>query len=202
MPYQKGIERREKLVDAAYTLLEERSLETISLADIAQEAKIPTGSAYHFFENAQAVFAALAERFDEALIEAVTQPYTKTKATSWCQVYEAAIDRAVNVYRERPAFCQLILGQNTPPAIKLSDRENDAELGSLFIGILNQHFILPEIQNFDEKMFYSIEIVDLFLSLSYIYHDEITNEMVEEAKKASTAYLERYLPCKLPGREP
>lgn len=194
MGQARGAARRERLIDAAHAMLNEHPLESLSLAQIAQTAGIPTSSAYHFFGNVQGVFSALAERFGRELIEALTAPYTGAATDSWMALYAEAIDRAVALYRASPAYRQLILGPYTPPAIKLSDRDNDLELGVRFLRVIDQHFVLPEIPGLAEKVFYSIEIVDLLLSLSCIRGGKIQPQMVREAKEAGTAYLERYLP--------
>ena len=200
MRQTRGKVRREQLIDAAHALLDELPLETLSLAQIAQAADMPTSSAYHFFENAHGVLAALAERFGAELVDAVAAPYPGHATNTWMGIYAEAVDRAVALYRASPAYRQLILGPHTPPAIKLSDRKNDFELGSRFLSVIDQHFVLPEVPDLAERMFYSIEIVDLFLSLSYIRDREIRQDMVQEAKEAGIAYLERYLPRILPHR--
>jgi len=200
--YSKGRARRERLIDAAMKLLGEHPFEAISMRHIADEAGIPPGSSYHFFSNAQEVFAALAERFGEDLIDRLTAPYRAEQTGSWQQLYCSAVDRAVQIYLENPAYIRLILGAQTPPAIKLSDRENDRKLGALFVGVLDRHFVLPKIRDFDEKVFFSIEIVDLLLSLSFIHHGELKGNMIEEGKTAATAYLERFLPVEIPRRDP
>jgi len=200
MLYKKGAARRNLLIDAALSLLAERPLEVISLHQIAKAAKVPSGSAYHFFANAQEVFMALAERFGQELVEAIIAPYPSEHTGSWQQLYGAAVDRAVNIYRRTPAYCPLILGLHSPPALKFSDRENDAELGRLFTQIMELHFDLPDLQDLPEKIFYSIEIVDLLLSLSFIYHQTLKQDMIEEGKLAAIAYLNQYLPDTLPHR--
>lgn len=202
MLYEKGIARRKLLLDTTLLLLGEHSLETISLHQISKAAGVPSSSAYHFFAGAQDVFIALAERFARELIEAITAPYSSEDTGSWQQLYGAAVDRAVDIYLRTPAYCSLILGPHSPPVIKLSDRENDMELGVLFGQVLQNHFKLPDIPSFSEKVFYSIEIVDLFLCLSYIYHQKLEQKMVKEAKLAAISYLEQYLPNTLPGRSP
>ena len=200
--YAKGITRRKILIDAAASLLAERPIETISLHHIAKKARIPPGSAYHFFANAQEVFMALAERFGQELIEAIIAPYPPNHTNSWQQLYGAAVDRGVDIYRQTPAYCILILGPNSPPTLKFSDRKNDVEIGKLFTQILELHFDLPDLPNLPEKVFYSIEIVDLLLSLSFIYHQTLKHEMIEEGKLAAIAYLKHYLPDTLPHRIP
>jgi AcrR family transcriptional regulator len=200
MLYKKGKARREQLIDAALSLLDNQELKTISMHRIAKEAKIPAGSAYHFFANSQEVFAALAERFGTLLNKTITAPYSKHETSSWQYLYTTAIDRAVRIYINTPAYCQIILGPYTPPAIKLSDRENDEQLGGLFASVLYQYFKIPYIPDFSKKVFHSIEIVDLFLSLSFIYHQKLVTNMIDEAKIAAIAYLGYYLPDRIPRK--
>ena len=95
------------------------------------------------------------------------------------------------LYREIPAYCPLILGPYSPPALKLSDPKNDMELGVLFVGISQQHFQFPQIPLFEEKLFYSIEIVDLFLSLSYIYHQQLKDDIFDIHKTKVRATIFR-----------
>ena len=198
--YEKGAARRKLLLDVTLSLLADQPLESISLHTIAKAANVPSGSAYHFFGGAQEVFIALAERFARELTETIIAPYPSEETSSWQQLYSAAVDRAVIIYNNTPAYCPLILGPYSPPALKLSDRENDAALGVLFIQVMDQYFELPSIPDFSEKVFYSIEIVDLFLSLSFIYHQELLPDMIAEGKLAALSYLEKYLPNSLPSR--
>jgi AcrR family transcriptional regulator len=197
----KGAARRELLVNAALVLLDNFPLEKISLQQIADATNIPASSSYHFFANAHEVFSVLARRFGAKLIEAITAPYPPELTTSWQQLYGAAVDRGVNVYHKTPAYCKLILCPNTPPAIKLSDRKNDALLGAEFVNVLDRYFELYKPPGIEERIFYSIEIVDLFLCLSYTYNQKLETSMIEEAKGAAIAYLERYLPLVLPKRQ-
>lgn len=56
---QQGRIRRQKLLSAAKKLSETHTINTITLADVCEEADIPRASAYHFFPNVEAVFLAL-----------------------------------------------------------------------------------------------------------------------------------------------
>jgi len=196
--YKKGKERREQLIDATLKLLNSQKLETISMHMIAKEAKIPSSSAYHFFANSQEIFIVLAERFGFLVNKNISKSYSTSETGSWQKVYSTAVDRAVNIYTHTPAYCQLILGPYSPPVIKLSDRENDEQLGALFANVLNQYFEIPDIPDFNKIVFHSIEIVDLFLSLSFIYHQKLVKNMIDEGKIAAIAYLGHYLPDSIP----
>lgn len=196
----KGNKRREELISAAVGLLDTLPVDEISLAQIATEAGIPTAAAYQMFSNAHDVFSATAKRFGRRLLEAICGEYQTEYVGSWQELYAEAVDRGVEVYRTTPAYCQLILGPRTPPAVKVSDRENDAKIGVAFASVLERYFDLPDVPLFAERVFYSIEIVDMFLTLSFIHNGRITDHATNEAKTAAIAYLERYLGKSVPRR--
>lgn len=196
--YVKGMKRREVLLESAADLLGERALDQISLKDIAEHAGVPIGSAYHFFANAQAVYTELAGRFMAQISELIARPYKGRAARSWQSLFDTAIERAAALYAENPAYRQLIIGGKAPPEIKLADRANDERIGELMIEIISRHFAFPDFPQSSDVFFYATEIVDLMFSLSVIRNGEITQEMVDEAKKAAGAYLSRYLPDSLP----
>jgi AcrR family transcriptional regulator len=198
--YAKGAVRRDQLLDAAALLLDSHELGELSLQDISEEAGIPVGSAYHFFTNAQDVYAALAQRFMESLFTLISAPYKGKATRSWQHLFDAAIDRGAALYAENPAYRQLIISGKAPPEIKLADRVNDERVGQLMIDVIGRHFILHEFPGDKDVFFFATEIVDLMFSLSVIRHGVITPEMLEEAKKAGKAYLLQYLPEDVPAR--
>ncbi|MDJ0940697.1 MAG: TetR/AcrR family transcriptional regulator [Woeseiaceae bacterium] len=198
--YAKGITRREALVDTAAELLETNALNDISLKLIADTAGIAVGSAYHFFSNSSEVFAELARRFGRELADLVAAPFDKDEATSWQSMWCTDIDRAVKLYERKPAYAKLIIGGQAPSEIKLSDRENDEQIGELFVEIISRKFEFQDFAGRSKIFFIAVEIVDLVLSLSMIRNGRISEDMVNEAKRASIAYLRTYLPETLPER--
>ena len=196
----RGRARRELLIQTTKDLLDEQPLDTISLAEVAARAGIPTGSAYHFFPSLNSLFEALAERFAEELDAAISAPYEIADDAVWVDIFYQAVDRGRAIYEASPAYRQLIISGKSPAEIKLSDRVND-ELGArLLIDAINQHFVLPDIPRVAEIFFYAVEIIDTFFMLSMLRNNEITNEMIIEAKRARYAYLRVYLPRELPRR--
>jgi len=196
--YAKGAARRETLLAAGAHLLETHDLDSISLKDIAEQARIPVGSAYHFFANAQEIFTELAQRFMQSLYEVIAEPYSGATTTSWQALFDEAIDRAARLYDDNPAYRQLIISGKAPPEIKLADRENDERVGQLMIDVIRQHFRLEKFPDDNDTFFFATEIVDLLFTLSMIRHGRIASKMLAEAKKAGKAYLLQYLPEQLP----
>lgn len=187
-----GRERREALLNAAESLLCERDIEAISFRDIAAQADIPEGSAYHFFANRFDIFTALAERLSKVFIKAHGKPVPVAKRHSWKTLAEHLVDVGVRVYRDNPPARKLLIGGKTPPEVKQSDRINDRAVADVMFDVFSEHIEMPDDQSLRDAFYYFIEITDLILTLSIIEHGKITGTMVKEAKRAGSGYLATY----------
>jgi AcrR family transcriptional regulator len=196
----RGIARREKLLAAARELLQQRDLDTISLGDVAQLAKVPKGSAYHFYMNIKDVYASLVVLLDEELHGVMTAPIRK-RIRSWPEIIEVLLERAAQWYLLNPAARQLLVGPKTLPELKLRDRQSDVVIGHVFEDHVSRFFELPALPRRGEIFFRAVEIADLMFCLSMLKHGHIVEEMTQEAKRASIAYLASYLPAILPTRK-
>jgi AcrR family transcriptional regulator len=190
---KRGRERRKLLLKAAYDLLCVGPVEDISFRDIADEAGVPEGSAYHFFANRFDVFSALAEELSDQFIEAHRRKVPPSRRKSWQALAEHLVDVGAKVYAANPPARQLLIGGKTPPEVKQADRLNDRAVGHVMYDVFAEHFELPETDEMRKAFFYFIEITDLIFTLSVIEHGEITAEMLAEAKRAGIGYLGTYL---------
>jgi len=73
----RGIARRDKLLESARELLRTREMDEISLGDVAKHAKVPKGSAYHFYSNIVDVYASLVALHDKDLQAIMSAPIRK-----------------------------------------------------------------------------------------------------------------------------
>jgi AcrR family transcriptional regulator len=197
---QRGRERRELLLQAAYDLLCERAVEDISFRDVADKAGIPEGSAYHFFANRFDIFSTLAKKLSDLFVEAHRRPVPPAKRQDWRLLAEYLVDVGVSVYRKNPPALQLLIGGKTPPEVKQADRLNDRTVGVVMYEVFAQHIEVPDSAQVRAAFYYFIEITDLMLTLSIIEHGRITPGMIREAKRAGTGYLSTYLAPVAPAR--
>ena len=197
----RGRQRRQDLLDAAKKLLETQSMQDISLGDIAGEAGIPTGSAYHFFANVGAVYFALAETYSNELNEVLAQPYTINPNDGWLQIVDQAIERGSEFHKHSSAYQQIVTGPKVNPDIKLQDRQNDKVIGKLLIDAVSAAYELPTTPRAREIFFHAVEIIDLFFMLSRLRHSCVTAEMKLEASRAARAYLLIHYPKVLPRHD-
>ena len=106
---------------------------------------------------------------------------------------EHLVDVGARIYAENPPARQLLIGGKTPPEVNLADRINDHAVSNVMHASFSSHFDIPDTDQMRTAFYYFIEITDLIFTLSEIAHGEITPAMLEEAKRAGTAYLGTYI---------
>jgi len=191
---EKGNERRRLVLAATQSLLAQRPLEEITLADIAEAAAIPVSSLYHFYPKILNVYSDLIPVFSAELSEYLMTELGQVNVPGWQQLIDTGIDICAEFYRLNPAFQQLILSGKAPGQLKSVDRAGDARLAQALLEMVEFSFELPVMPAKNEIFFNAIEIVDLFLSLDVMRNGSISASGIEEAKRACKSYLRSYLP--------
>jgi AcrR family transcriptional regulator len=59
--------KKERLVDAAYELVNEKGFEAVSVREIAEYAGVTTGSVYHYFKSKEEIFLDRARKHDSEI---------------------------------------------------------------------------------------------------------------------------------------
>ncbi|MEK7266067.1 MAG: TetR/AcrR family transcriptional regulator [Pseudomonadota bacterium] len=194
----RGRARRQALLGAARTLLSERTLNEIELSDVAALAGIPKSSAYYFYRDIYALYAELAALHDEELNAVFAAPLPRL--ANWEAIIGLLIDRAAAYFHENSSARQLMFGPQTPPDIKWVSRIADKTHSAVFERQIDQQLVLPGFPARDRVFFRAVEAADLMFGLSILEFDALTEEMVEEAKTMTCAYLRVYIPPALQRR--
>jgi len=197
----RGNARRRTLLTACRRLLHHLKVGEFGLAEVAAEAGLPKSSVYHFFPHIDDLLASLASEVAGELLADLRQPFCEPFA-EWGDVVRAHIRRGRDYYSRSPAALQLQLGPHTPADIKNRDRINDVAISRALRTLIEDHFELPELPDLFGAFFRTVEIADLMFMLSVREHGDLTDFYVEEAARASIAYLELYLPKRLKTRSP
>ena len=199
-PHSRGMQRRERLIAAARTLLADHELDALSLGDVAKHADVPVSSSYHFYADIRELYAALLATIEAELLEEYRKPIRKV-VRSWPDVIGILVEKGVEWYAADPAARQLMVGPKTPPDLKLRDRGNDVALGKLFESHVAAHFRLPRNTEWSRIFFRAVEIIDLMFCLSMVECGDINKEYAQEAVRAAVGYLGAHLPASLPKAE-
>jgi AcrR family transcriptional regulator len=196
-----GVARRQLLLNTARKMLRTTRLAELSLGEVARRAKVAKGSAYFFYDDVNALCASLKGLIDEEFQGVLRAPVTQNFST-WQELVRLLLDRGIEFLEEDPAACQLAIGVDASPALKLMERANDAVLGRIFDEQISRRFVLPIIPDRPKLFFRALELTDVMLSLSMLEHGKITPDYAEEGYRAAIAYLQIYIPVKLALKEP
>jgi len=198
--HERGRERRQQLLQAAYDLLCERDIADVTFRDIAARAGVPEGSAYHFYANRFDLFAALANQLSDLFVTAHQRPVPGKQRQNWQDLAGYLVEVGARVYADNPPARQLLIGGKTPPEVKQADRINDREVSEVMYRVFSRHFEIPDSEDMHAAFYYFIEITDLLFTLSVIENGEITAAMLAEAKRAGVGYLSTWLDGEIPAR--
>ena len=108
-----GIARRKRLISAARALLAQRDLDEISLADVARAARIPKGSAYHYYDDILDLYVQLIGVFGEEMLEDVRRPLRGRLPGSWVGIVAALVRRGADYFNDHRAARQLLISPKT-----------------------------------------------------------------------------------------
>jgi AcrR family transcriptional regulator len=195
-----GLARRQLLLKSARKMLRTTPLADLSLGEVAKRAKVPKGSAYFFYEDINALCASLVVVLDLEL-QAVLREPLREKINSWEDIVIILMKRGGKFLQDDPAACQLLIGKDAPPSLKLIDRANDVVLGRVVEEHIASRFELPDMPDRPKLFFRAVAVADLMFSLSMIEYGKITKEYADEGCRAAVAYLGSYIPRSLPVKE-
>lgn len=198
----RGVIRYEGLLDSLEALLVDRDLEEVGLYQIAEHARVPHASVYHFFPTKEAAFMALVQRYvSEIRAQQKHRPVPPEALRSWQDFLAQELREAIGFFRLTPQAKKLFLGRFGGMETWRAEIAQNTSAAQLLFKRLNCAFHLPFIRDAETKLLTFIEVIDAVLGISYVRDGEITDEAVEEAHRASVAYCRLFLPEQMELRE-
>jgi len=194
---ERGNIRRKQMLDATEELLTTVPIEELSFKQISEKARVPEGSAYHFFANRYDLLSALAARIAHRFGARYREPVARKAVGCWTDLVDVLVERAVALYRENPAAMKIWLGGRTPAQVRLADHLSEEQVSSDLQELFELYFVLPVLPTDYDIFFYFLELTDVPLSLSVIETGAISQHAIDEAKRVGRGYLGTYLPFDL-----
>ncbi|MCP4950944.1 MAG: TetR/AcrR family transcriptional regulator [Proteobacteria bacterium] len=181
-----GIDRYDKVLGAAEEIiLENESLDGLTLQAIAAKAKVPRVSLYYFFPSIDALIEALYHRILTRLISELSQSFTEPNK-DWKKVMARLMTEVRNHYRKNTLTTVLAL---TPPSPKMI---NEAHIvyGEAVAQMLVAVSGVPSSKNLTTGCEIAAEIGTTIFRKSYLEKGAITDSYFAEALNAVIAYLD------------
>jgi AcrR family transcriptional regulator len=93
--------RRDELLDAATSLLQQQSLSAIKVSDITAAAGTSKGTFYTYFASKEALYTALNERYLNGLVDAMERAASSLEHGDWFDREDARIAAAIGYMYEK-----------------------------------------------------------------------------------------------------
>jgi len=183
---ERGRARRELLLATAKAMIsEDRSLEGLTLQEIAKRAGVPRVSLYYFFPSVEALLETL---YSEALVE-MTNELAQTTFDStipWLKLIDTILDETRSHY-ERNLVTQILA--LSPLSFKLLNRIH-RDYGEALSALLSAHAGLPTSAKLRRGCEIASELADTVWRKSFLETGKISDTMHRQAKAAVLSYLE------------
>ena len=197
-PQNRGLERRRKLLDTTLTIFETTPIEDVSYQDIAAAAEIPLPSCYHFYPGKVDLIRALAEHQTELFNEMTFAPIPPEDVSSWENVVEIWLRRAIQFHQESYARRQIFLGRHMPAEVRIDKQLREKGIAAQLHAMIGDHFAIPDAPELDRVFFQAIEISTLMVSLDYMEKGQLDDESAHFAGLAMLSYLRNFIPPIVP----
>lgn len=188
-----GRARYRHLMATLKDLLSERDTNEFSLVDLARAADVPPASVYHFLPSKDAALVALAQVYNDEMVELVRSLPDDDRATNWQDLVTRRMKIGVAYYVSNPVAMKLLLGPDHALRAGHIDLEGNRTVARGLHWLITERFVTPEFPQLEEKMTIGARIADAIWSLSYLQHGTITDAFALEAERACLAYMRLYL---------
>jgi AcrR family transcriptional regulator len=186
--------RFQLLMQAVETLLTQHGPSDITIQMIADEARMPTATVYHFFPSCEAAMFAQARVYVERFEKLAGEGTAPEDRPSWQHSWRTGAQRGRELYTANVACMRLLLGTDVPRDIQTYDSDFNVRLGRIVAAQFHEYFVMPQIAGLEAICTNAVEISDAFWRISFARHGTITDAFFDESMRAVIAYLRTYLP--------
>jgi AcrR family transcriptional regulator len=197
----KGKLRYEALLEATETLLNSEDPDTIGLYQIADKAKVPPASVYHFFPTKEAAFLGLAQYYADRIAEHLSEPIEAAAIRSWQELAAIDMRRSAEFHNAHPPMMKINYGGYGGVATRNVDAVFARRIASALYSRMNKLFHMPFIRNPDDVFEMRVAIIDAIFAISYRRFGKINEQYVQEAHRAVVAFMSQFLPPRMELRE-
>ncbi|MGP3966842.1 TetR/AcrR family transcriptional regulator [Streptomyces sp. 6N223] len=118
--------RVEAILAAADRIIAEEGVEALTTRRIADAAAVPIGTLYQFFDDKDAVLAAVARHHMAAHAAAMRDILDKARDARWFDLVGVVFDRYVELYRQHPGYLAIRTGRYLSRELLQLDEDNNA----------------------------------------------------------------------------
>jgi AcrR family transcriptional regulator len=114
----RAIEKRDRILNAAQTLIHLKGFGMLSVAEIARDASVGKPTVYQIFKDKEAILAALVDRKAAASDAAYASAVARTQGKNWREINRAILTAFYRLYRDDPTLHAIFVAGESVHAIR------------------------------------------------------------------------------------
>tara|TARA_B110001454_G_scaffold218130_1_gene245229 strand:+ start:978 stop:1574 length:597 start_codon:yes stop_codon:yes gene_type:complete len=186
-PKQKRSEDRiNKILDTAEIILNEEPLTALTIAKVSTAAELKRTSTYKFFETPDDIKSALIQRYIQNCNQALIKNLETNTNSDYSSCLKNCIIIIIDFFQDNPGAQKLILENAVTPPISSKDLHVIADT---MLKHVENSLGLPSMFNKSGVFLVTAQIIFSILSLNTKENDGLTDVGLNEAVRATNAYL-------------
>ena len=183
---KRSLDRINKILESADSLLNNGPVELLTIANVAKEANLKRTSTYKFFETPDDIKLALIQKYLKNCNQALAQNLEIRADRDYANCLKDCINIIIEFFKSNPGAQKLILELNMTPPISSSDLYKIADT---ILKHVEGSIGLPNMFNKSGVFLVVSQIIFSILSLNTKENGELTDVGLNEALRATNAYL-------------
>jgi len=183
---KRSLDRINKILESADSMLNNGPVELLTIANVAKEANLKRTSTYKFFETPDDIKLALIQKYLKNCNQALAQNLEIRADRDYANCLKDCINIIIEFFKSNPGAQKLILELNMTPPISSSDLYKIADT---ILKHVEGSIGLPNMFNKSGVFLVVSQIIFSILSLNTKENGELTDVGLNEALRATNAYL-------------
>ena len=183
---QRSLNRINRILQAAESILEHESIDALTIAKISEVANLKRTSTYKFFETPDDIKLGLIQVYIERCNGDLLSNFQINPNADYAMCLKDSVTIMIEFFRTNPGAQKLILENNVTPPVLSSDLH--AIAGSILKHVEGSNG-LPNMFNKPGVFLVITQIIFSILSLNTKENGELTDVGLNEAVRATNAYL-------------
>ena len=183
---QRSLDRINKILQTAESILEHESTEALTIAKISKVAGLKRTSTYKFFQTPDDIKLGLVQVYVENCNKALISNLEINKNADYATCLKDSVNAIIEFFRTNPGAQKLILENNVTPPVLSSELH---KIASSILKHVEGSVGLPNMFNKPGVFLVITQIIFSILSLNTKENAELTDVGLNEAVRATNAYL-------------
>ena len=183
---KRSLDRINKILESAEFMLANGPVELLTIANVSKEANLKRTSTYKFFETPDDIKLALIQKYLKNCNLALLQNLEARADKDYANCLKDCINIIIEFFKSNPGAQKLILEHNMTPPTSSSDLHKVADT---ILKHVEGSVGLPNMFNKSGVFLVVTQIIFSILSLNTKENGELTDVGLNEALRATNAYL-------------